>query len=323
MLKSAAYPYNTINGKDFFVENFGLRFHFNGKENDNDVKGEGNSFDFEARMYDPRIGHFIGVDPLTHQTPQWSPYAAFNDNPLYFTDPSGMSANPIYDTDGSFMGTDDDGIQGDAIVMDKKDFTQGMKHEDAVKKDIGRMALITPEAKQKFSNHYFELPSRPDYDGFVTIDEGVDWAKSHPNLDNDNKEDNGLGNATPNDYLYLDAAKMNFGNVKTTDLNLNTNTGINLLYKTNMSSSISRATTYALGSTILKLTDMKGTIEVINGHHNIYNWDYGGGIIRKTLIGGDRILKDLNDSHGFPLYIYGTGKLNSPASPSGVKFNAY
>ena len=32
------------------------RYGFNGKEMDNELKGEGNSYDFGARMYDPRIG---------------------------------------------------------------------------------------------------------------------------------------------------------------------------------------------------------------------------------------------------------------------------
>jgi len=90
-----------------------------------------------------------------------------------------------------------------------------------------------------------------------------------------------------------------------------------------MGSNDSRATTYALGQTKLKLLNANGTVEVINGNHSIYNWDYGGSLIRKTLIGGDRLLKGLDNSHGFPLFIYGTGKLNPPPAPSGIKFNAY
>lgn len=39
------------------------RYGFNGKENDNEVKGTGNSVDFGARIYDPRIGRWLTTDP--------------------------------------------------------------------------------------------------------------------------------------------------------------------------------------------------------------------------------------------------------------------
>jgi len=36
----------------------GYRYGFNGKENDNEVKGEGNEQDYGMRIYDPRVGNF-------------------------------------------------------------------------------------------------------------------------------------------------------------------------------------------------------------------------------------------------------------------------
>ena len=38
------------------------RFGFNGMENDHEMKGTGNSLDFGARIYDPRIGKFLSID---------------------------------------------------------------------------------------------------------------------------------------------------------------------------------------------------------------------------------------------------------------------
>ncbi|MES1249328.1 MAG: hypothetical protein ABUL46_01520, partial [Chitinophaga rupis] len=35
------------------------RFGFNGKENDNEVKGTGNQVDYGMRVYDPRVGKFL------------------------------------------------------------------------------------------------------------------------------------------------------------------------------------------------------------------------------------------------------------------------
>jgi RHS repeat-associated protein len=45
------------------------RYGFNGKENDNEVKGDGNQVDFGARIYDPRVGRFLSGDPLAGKFP--------------------------------------------------------------------------------------------------------------------------------------------------------------------------------------------------------------------------------------------------------------
>jgi len=36
---------------------------FNGMEKDDEFKGKGNSYDFGARMYDPRVGRWLTIDP--------------------------------------------------------------------------------------------------------------------------------------------------------------------------------------------------------------------------------------------------------------------
>jgi RHS repeat-associated protein len=56
------------------------RYGFNGKENDNEVKGgEGLQQDYGFRVYDPRIGKFLSVDPLTKEYP-WNSTYAFAEN---------------------------------------------------------------------------------------------------------------------------------------------------------------------------------------------------------------------------------------------------
>ncbi len=65
------------------------RYGFNGMPEDNELKGEGNSLDFGARFYDPRVGRFLSLDPLYNKYPNLSPYVAFADNPVMFVDPDG------------------------------------------------------------------------------------------------------------------------------------------------------------------------------------------------------------------------------------------
>jgi RHS repeat-associated protein len=65
------------------------RYGFNGKENDNEVKGEGNQQDYGMRIYDPRLGRFLSVDPLTKTFPYYSPYHYASNSPLKFSDLDG------------------------------------------------------------------------------------------------------------------------------------------------------------------------------------------------------------------------------------------
>ena len=57
-----------------FSAGSGYRYGFNGKEDDNEVKGEGNQQDYGFRIYDPRLGKFLSVDPLTKKYPELTPY---------------------------------------------------------------------------------------------------------------------------------------------------------------------------------------------------------------------------------------------------------
>ncbi|WP_430405625.1 RHS repeat-associated core domain-containing protein [Fluviicola sp.] len=61
-----------IGGEDY-------RFGFQGQEADDEIKGEGNSLNYEYRMHDPRTGRFFAVDPLAPKYPHNSPYA-FSEN---------------------------------------------------------------------------------------------------------------------------------------------------------------------------------------------------------------------------------------------------
>ncbi len=65
------------------------RFGFNGKENDNEVKGTGNQVDFGARIYDPRLGRFLSIDPLTKQYPFNTPYSYASNSPIVAIDQDG------------------------------------------------------------------------------------------------------------------------------------------------------------------------------------------------------------------------------------------
>jgi RHS repeat-associated protein len=70
------------------------RFGFNGMEKDDDIKGDGNSLDFGARIYDSRLGRWLAMDKLFIKTPDYSPYNYCFNNPLFYSDPDGNFPEP-------------------------------------------------------------------------------------------------------------------------------------------------------------------------------------------------------------------------------------
>jgi len=67
----------------------GYRWGFNGMEKYDDWQGEGNAYDFGARVYDSRLGRWMSVDPLAYEYPSFSPFIALINSPIRFLDPDG------------------------------------------------------------------------------------------------------------------------------------------------------------------------------------------------------------------------------------------
>ncbi len=82
------YPFGVIMDQRS-TSTAGYRYGYNGKENDDDVKGEGNSLDYGARIYDPRVGRWLSLDPLMAKYPGMSPYNSTANNPVLYVDQDG------------------------------------------------------------------------------------------------------------------------------------------------------------------------------------------------------------------------------------------
>ncbi len=56
-----------------------------------------------------------------------------------------------------------------------------MSHEEAMSLNSGWIVQSYDEdSSRRFINNYLCLSLRPDWDGVITIDEGIHWALSHP-----------------------------------------------------------------------------------------------------------------------------------------------
>jgi RHS repeat-associated protein len=73
------------------VSGGGYRYGFGNKEEDNEIKGDRNSVDFGARIYDPRVGRWLSLDPLMIRYPSLSPYCFAANMPTIATDPDGKA----------------------------------------------------------------------------------------------------------------------------------------------------------------------------------------------------------------------------------------
>ena len=74
------------------------RYGFNGKENDNEVKGSGNQQDYGLRIYDSRLAKFLSVDPLTKKYPELTPYQFASNTPIQAVDLDGAEALFVHGT---------------------------------------------------------------------------------------------------------------------------------------------------------------------------------------------------------------------------------
>jgi RHS repeat-associated protein len=120
------YPFGSqMPGRKYSQANTKYRYGFNGKENDNEVKGEGNQQDYGMRIYDTRLGRFLSVDPIADEYPQLTPYQFASNQPIESIDMDGLermdyravkgddgkaklefvSEGPKEWSDGGFLGT--------------------------------------------------------------------------------------------------------------------------------------------------------------------------------------------------------------------------
>ena len=148
-------------------------YKYNGKEVQ--TVGSLGFTDYGARMYDDFTGRWFVPDPLAEETVWSSPFSFNQNNPINRIDFTGRKDNPVYDTYGNFLGTNDLGLQGDAIIMDRSDFKQGMALEASMSKHKGYNSFVSEDAKNKYLEHYNNLPNRPDYDGYLTLNEANEW----------------------------------------------------------------------------------------------------------------------------------------------------
>ncbi len=109
------------------------KFGFNGKIKDDELKGSGASYDYGFRIYDPRLGRFLSVDPLTRDFPWYTPYQFAGNCPVWCYDLDGLEPVP-YSND---LGFPERPLPADAQRLTSEIF--GMDEEDRKKAQSGQI----------------------------------------------------------------------------------------------------------------------------------------------------------------------------------------
>jgi hypothetical protein len=198
-----------------------------------------------------------------------------------------MASNPIFDTEGNFLGTDDSGLQGHAIIMNKHNFRQGMSYKDATKYNLGLEGLANQDAIDKYSASFTGLKDRPDWDGVITDNEARNWWK------------NGNGQA-----LFVDQSKIDLTPVTTKDFGNNTKITHNFFFDITSDKDVGRV----YGTLTLSLIN-KRTGETKLGNPNsayidTYDFNSGGSTARNVATWVARKIV----GNGTSFSIYGWGK---------------
>jgi RHS repeat-associated protein len=97
--------------KGIVVPNSGYQYKYNGKEFQDELGL--NMYAMDMRQYDPAIARWVVQDPVTHHS--MSPYNAFDNNPVYWADPSGADAVYNWD-DGKYYNNGNEVSFEDALA---------------------------------------------------------------------------------------------------------------------------------------------------------------------------------------------------------------
>lgn len=83
------YPFGMLMPGRKYEAQSGYRYGFNGKEKDKDINSL-TAYDYGFRIYNPGIGKFLSVDPLSSSFPWNSPYSYAEGDPINFIDLDGL-----------------------------------------------------------------------------------------------------------------------------------------------------------------------------------------------------------------------------------------
>jgi RHS repeat-associated protein len=143
------YPFG-LKHNSYNVDNFQpeYKYKYNGKELQEELGLNMTAMDW--RQYDAAIGKWIAQDPIVHF--DVSPFTAFNNNPVYWADPSGLKGSASGYRDGEMVGAD--GMTGSEWLASERRRFDKMMGGSGI--DIGSMTYSTAELREQKEKEKYE-----------------------------------------------------------------------------------------------------------------------------------------------------------------------
>jgi len=108
------------------------RYGFNGKENDNEVKGVGNELDYGERIYDPRVGRFLSADPLAKKYPWYTPFQFAGNMPIKYVDVDGLEEGEAEEREGRTVAEENERLE----ELDReRELREGLRSQESVREE--------------------------------------------------------------------------------------------------------------------------------------------------------------------------------------------
>ena len=153
------------------------RFGFNGKENDNEVKGNGNQQDYGMRIYDTRLVRFLSVDPITSSYPMLTPYQFASNTPIQAIDLDGLEAFIIHGTQQGVKGIDLNKSTLSQLSRisghSSESFNNSFRWKEANFLKILNTSWHRKQAAQRLVEHIVKIRAEMIESKIITSDEGI------------------------------------------------------------------------------------------------------------------------------------------------------
>lgn len=143
------------------------RYGFNGKEQDPEIYGTGNIYDYGFRIYNPRIARFLSVDPLSPEYPWYTPYQFAGNTPIWAIDLDGLE--PVYTSDNIILYRLQPGQGPTQIAEDMANrYGDNVDWYDIVLMNEQNFQHMTPEERSdKEHPKYYSNPAPPGETMFI------------------------------------------------------------------------------------------------------------------------------------------------------------
>ncbi|WP_044207262.1 RHS repeat domain-containing protein [Flammeovirga sp. OC4] len=151
------------------------RYGFNGKENDTDLSSSQLIQDYGFRVYNPVIGKFLSVDPLTRSYPWNSTYAFAESRPIDGVDLDG--AEFLFTPDGKYIGKYGDETTIGIVRNDMaKKYSYDAKTIGEVNEQLTSLGLniiFIPENHEKIKKTFNSKTIGTGYQEFIRIGQAL------------------------------------------------------------------------------------------------------------------------------------------------------